>query len=310
MVERLDAVTSFVDLRHQGRPRAIGTGVLELDDGIALVDPGPTACLGELRARLETLDHALPDVRAILLTHIHLDHATAAGAIIREAPHAIVCVHPRGAEHMVDPTRLLASARRLYGDAMDALWGEFVPVPAAAVRRVDEGDQVTLGRRSLTVAYTPGHAKHHVAYFEESAGTAWVGDVGGIRIPPGVTVPVTPPPDIDLAAWNDSMDRVLAWRPHRIVPTHFGPSEDPGRHFEELRAGLARWAEVVRESLRGDAGHGPDPARDASRAKRFADWLEEDLRSRMPPEHVDAYTGAFGFEDSWWGLARYWRKRV
>lgn len=307
--QRLDPKTAFVDILHLGHRKAIGTGVLESEAGLGVVDPGPEARLGSLETRLDELGHSLDDVRAVLLTHIHLDHATAAGAIVRRVPEARVYVHPRGAVHMIDPERLLASARRIYGDEMRHLWGEFVPVPAGSVVEVDEGDMIELGERRLDVAYVPGHAKHHVAYFDPETRTAWVGDVGGIRIPPGLPVPVTPPPDIDVEAWNDSIDRVLAWRPARIVPTHFGPSDDPEAHFAELRRGLGAWAEEVRRSLDGEDPDAADAARDAGRARAFAEWLEADLRTRMPDESVDAIKSAFGFEDSWWGLARYWRKR-
>lgn len=306
----LDDRTAVVDILHLGHPSAIGTGVLQYADGVALVDPGPTTCLDQLRARLGDLGRALRDVRAVLLTHIHLDHATASGAIVREVPEARVFVHPRGAVHMVDPTRLLASAHRIYGDALEGLWGEFVPVPAGSVVEVDEGDVIELGERKLDVAYVPGHAKHHVAYFEAASGTAWVGDVAGIRIPPGLPMPVTPPPDIDLEVWDDSMDRVMAWGPRRLVPTHFGPWDDPAAHFAELRRGLRDWAEEVRRSLDGDDSAADDPSRDAESARRFAGWAEADMRERMPSRSVDLYAAAFGFEDSWWGLARYWRKRA
>ena len=308
-VLHLDDRTAFVDVLHQGHRSAIGTGVLRTSDGIGLVDPGPEACLLELRARLDELGHALADVRAVLLTHIHLDHATASGAIVREVPEARVYVHPRGAVHMIDPTRLLASARRIYGDQMETLWGEFVHVSADSVVEVDEGDTVELGDRLLEVAYVPGHAKHHVAYFEASSGTAWVGDVGGIRIPPGLPMPVTPPPDIDLEAWDASIDRVLEWQPRRIVPTHFGPWDDPAGHFAELRRGLVRWADYVKASLEDDDPSGDDEAGDLERAREFGTWAEADARERMPPEAVDVYNAAFNFADSWWGLARYWRKR-
>ncbi len=311
MIHRLDSRTDFVDILHLGQPSAIGTGVLSTPDGLGLVDPGPEACLDQLRDRIGELGHSLDDVRAVLLTHIHLDHATASGAIVREVPDARVYVHPRGAVHMVDPTRLLASARRLYGDELERLWGEFLPVPAESVIEVDEGDVVELGDRRLEVAYVPGHAKHHVAYYEADTATAWVGDVGGIRIPPGGPIPVTPPPDIDVEMWNASMERVLAWEPQRIVPTHFGPSDDPPAHFAHLRRDLSRWAERVRRSLEDEEGPGePDPSRDGERARRFAEWVEADVRARMPAESVDAYKAAFGFEDAWWGLARYWRKRT
>jgi glyoxylase-like metal-dependent hydrolase (beta-lactamase superfamily II) len=308
--QRLDPKTAFVDILHLGHAQAIGTGVLESEAGLGVIDPGPEACLESLETRLAELGHALDEIRAVLLTHIHLDHATAAGAIVRRVPEARVYVHPRGAVHMIDPERLLSSARRIYGDAMDRLWGEFVPVPADAVVEVDEGDAIELGERRLDVAYVPGHAKHHVAYFDAETRTAWVGDVGGIRIPPGLPVPVTPPPDIDIEAWNDSIDRVLAWGPARIVATHFGPSDDPEAHFAELRRGLGAWAGEVRRSLEGEDPEAADAARDADRARAFAKWLEADLRTRMPDASVDAIKNAFGFEDSWWGLARYWRKRM
>ncbi len=308
-VQRIDDDTHFVDIRHLGRPGAIGTGVLEHAAGIALVDPGPTSCLEELRCRLEELGHALVDVDAILLTHIHLDHAMASGAIAREAPRARVYVHPRGARHMIDPSRLLASAERIYGSEMERLWGEFVPVPASSVVEVDEGHAVELGGRRLDVAYVPGHAKHHVAYHEEAAGTAWIGDVGGIRLPGGLPVPVTPPPDIDVEAWLASMDRVLARAPRRIVCTHFGPFDDPEAHFAELRRGLRKWAARVRESLDVDDPDRDDPDRDERRAREFAEWLKRDLATRMPSEVAGKYTATFGYEDSWWGLARYWRTR-
>ncbi|MCY3698605.1 MAG: MBL fold metallo-hydrolase [Gemmatimonadetes bacterium] len=306
----LDARTSIVDLKFQGFDLAIGTGVLETGDGVALVDPGPTTCLAALEAGLGDAGFGLADVRAVLLTHIHLDHATAAGTIVRRVPEARVYVHPVGAIHMIRPERLLASAGRIYGDLMETLWGEFLPVPAESVTEVDEGDTVQLGDRTLRVAYTPGHAKHHVVYFEEDGGTAWVGDVGGIRIPPGGVIPVTPVPDIDVEAWNASMERVMAWAPDRIVPTHFGAVENPAAHFTELRDHLARWARTVRESLANEDPAEPDTSADPARARAFAAWVEEDLRGRMPAEPVDTYVNAFGARDSWWGLARYWRKRA
>ena len=308
-VHTLDARTSIVDLKFRGHDLAIGTGVLECGDGVALVDPGPTTCLRALRAGLREAGFGLDDVRAILLSHIHLDHATASGTIVREVPEAQLYVHPIGAIHMIRPERLLASAGRIYGDEMETLWGEFLPVPAASVTEVDEGDTVRLGNRTLRVAYTPGHAKHHVAYFEEETETAWVGDDVGIRIPPGGAIPVTPPPDVDIEAWNATMDRLLAWHPSRLIPTHFGPVDDPVAHFAELREGLAKWAERVRASLAGEDPANPDTTGDAPRADEFAAWVERDLRARMPAEPVDTYINAFGARDSWWGLARYWRKR-
>ena len=305
-VLRIARDTAIADLHHQDRASVIGVGVLELgggDGGVALVDPGPEARLPALRARLAEMGYALSDVRAVLLTHIHLDHAVATGAIVREVPGTTVYVHPQGAPHMVDPSRLVASATRIYGDAMDTLWGKVVPVPQASLREVDQGDAVEVGGRRFEVAYVPGHAKHHVAYFEAAAGTLWAGDAGGVRIGNGPPVPVTPPPDIDVAAWNDSMDRMMAWRPSRIVTAHFGVHEDPALHFAELRARLATWAERVHDSLKEDGD-----ASDADKAQAFADWLRRGLGRGMPEGLLDTYAIASGFSDSWWGLARYWRK--
>ncbi len=311
-VTRIGGGASIVDLHHQGLPSIIGVGVLELDDGVALVDPGPEARLGALGAGLAEMGHSLESVRAVLLTHIHLDHATAAGAIVRAAPRARVYVHAVGAPHMADPSRLLASAGRIYGDRMAALWGEFLPVPRGSLRVVDEGDAVVLGGRRggrrFEVAYVPGHAKHHVAYYEAATGTAWVGDVGGIRIEGGPALPVTPPPDIDVERWKSSMERVMAWGPERTVPTHFGAYGDVAAHFAELRSGLDAWAAWVREGVGG--GGSSVSADNTDQARDFAEWITAGLRHRVPQNHVRLYTAASGFTDSWWGLARYWRKRA
>ncbi len=301
---------AMVDLYFQGRPTIIGVNVLELGDGIALVDPGPEARLGALRAGLAEMGRSLDDVRAVLLTHIHLDHATAAGAIAREAPGATVYVHALGARHMADPARLLASAGRIYGDAMATLWGDFLPVPWSALRVVDEGDVVALGGRRLEVAYVPGHAKHHVAYYEAATGTAWVGDVGGIRIGNGPALPVTPPPDIDVELWKMSMERVMAWAPERIVATHFGAYGNVQEHFAELREGLDAWAGWVRGSLAGGGAGGGGTRGDVERARDFAAWVVEGLGGAVSETLLDQYATASGFPDSWWGLARYWRKRA
>ena len=321
--------TSIVDLHFCGRTEIIGVNVLELADGIALIDPGPEVRLPALRAGLAEMGHALDEVRAVLLTHIHLDHATAAGAILREASGATVYVHAVGAPHMADPARLLASAGRIYGDAMARLWGDFLPVPGAALKVVDEGDVVALGGRRLEVAYVPGHAKHHVAYYEAATGTAWVGDVGGIRIGNGPALPVTPPPDIDVEVWKASTERVMAWAPERIVATHFGAYGDVRGHFDELREGLDAWAGWVRGSLGGGGGEGGGAGGgeaggggregvaggggmrdDSERARDFAAWVVEGLGGVVGGEVLDRYETASGFPDSWWGLARYWRKRA
>ena len=295
---------TIVDVHFQGHASIIGVCALELDDGIALVDPGPEANLGALSGGLGRIGHRLEDVRAVLLTHIHLDHATAAGAIARLSPESSVYVHGVGAPHMADPTRLLASAERIYGDRMATLWGRFLPVPTERLRVVADGDVLELGGRRFEVAHVPGHAGHHVAYHEAGTGTAWVGDVGGIRIDDGPPLPVTPPPDIDVELWRDAIQRVMAWGPERIVPTHFGVYDDPARHFAELEEALLEWSRRVRNSLARSDGRG-----DRELRGEFARWVEKSLSERVSRALAERYATASGFPDSWSGLARYWRKR-
>lgn len=251
-----------------------------------LVDPGPESSLPAL---LEKLDGEQP--RALLLTHIHLDHAAATGALVRRWPDLDVYVHERGAPHLMDPGKLLASAERLYGDQMERLWGEIVPVPEANVHALSGGEQV-LGMR---VAYTPGHASHHVSYLHEESGTAFTGDVAGARIP-GVdlVVPPTPPPDIDIEAWEESLDMVESWRPERLALTHFGSVDDPVPHLAEVRERLRAEAQLARD-LSEEAYEQRHRNLVVERAESTA--AAEELIQCVPPQY------------QWRGLDRYWRKR-
>jgi glyoxylase-like metal-dependent hydrolase (beta-lactamase superfamily II) len=271
-----------IDVMHLGRPHVIGCWEV---DG-ALVDPGPESSMQTL---LEALDDEPP--RALLLTHIHLDHAAATGALVRRWPELEVYVHERGAPHLVDPSKLLASASRLYGEAMDRLWGEIVPVPEANVRALAGGETV-LGMR---VAYTPGHASHHVSYLHEESGTAFVGDVAAVSIPgANLIVPPTPPPDIDVELWEESLGIVEAWRPRRLALTHFGAIEEPPPHLAGVRERLREEAQLARELSEQDyeQRHRARVAAAASDPK-----AAEELIQCVPPEY------------QWRGLDRYWRKR-
>jgi glyoxylase-like metal-dependent hydrolase (beta-lactamase superfamily II) len=270
-----------IDVRHLGRERVICCWEV---DGV-LVDPGPTSSLDTL---LEAVGAQAP--RAILLTHIHLDHAGATGTLLRRWPDVPVYVHGRGAPHLLDPSRLLASASRLYPD-MEERWGEMAPVPEGNLHVVDDGDDV-LG--AFQVAYTPGHASHHVSYLHEPTGTAFVGDVLGVRIAPDpFTLMPTPPPDIDVELWLESIDTVMAWRPERLAMTHFGGHEDVEAAAVDAREDLEACAQAARGAdekaflawyeRQMDAG-APDPA------------LRETLRQANPPPLA------------FLGLERYWRK--
>jgi glyoxylase-like metal-dependent hydrolase (beta-lactamase superfamily II) len=271
-----------IDVEHLGRPHVIGCWDV---DG-ALVDPGP-------QSSMEKLVSALGDERprAIVLTHIHLDHAAATGALVRLWPDLEVYVHERGAPHLVDPSRLLASAERLYGDRMDYLWGEIVPVPEENVHPLSGGENV-LGMR---VAYTPGHASHHVCYLHEASGTAFVGDVAAVLIPgTNLVVPPTPPPDIDIETWLESIGIVEAWRPERLAVTHFGAIDSPTEHLASVRQRLVEEARLARELSEADYER---RHRDLVAQRASSEEAAAELIQCVPPEY------------QWRGLDRYWRKR-
>ncbi len=296
-------MTDYIDLRFRGSERVIATAVLSGPDGVTLVDPGPTSCLPVLEEGLRERGLTLRDVRALLLTHIHLDHAGAAGTIVERVPAVRVHVHERGAPHMIDPARLLASATRLYGDQMDALWGAFLPVPAANVNVLAGGERIAAAGTSLRVAYTPGHAKHHVSYLDETTGVAYVGDTGGIRVSGDFLIAPTPPPDIDLAAWRESLDTFDAWRPVSLFLTHFGVVTGARAHVMRFRETLATQAEAVRQSLA--AGN-----TDEERTRVFVEQMRRDVRKAMPEHEARATELAAPFDQLWQGLARYWSKQA
>ena len=294
---------SWIDLDFLGRSDVIAAAVVQGPGGVAIVDPGPTSCLSTLESGLQAQGIRWDDVRHILLTHIHLDHAGASGTIVRDHPHITVLVHERGAKHMIAPSRLLESATRVYGEDMDRLWGEFAAVPDANLVSLSGGESIEAGGRTLEVAYTPGHASHHVSYFDPSSGLAFVGDVAGVCALGGYVLPPTPPPDIDMEAWRVSVDRILAWSPSTLFLTHFGPVTRVRPHLAELMDNLTVAADVVRDSLMG-------PGSDEEKSERFAGWLRRELRRHMSDAQVDSYIVASGFKYLWFGLARYWRKRA
>jgi glyoxylase-like metal-dependent hydrolase (beta-lactamase superfamily II) len=266
---------------HLGVARVIGCWEV---DGV-LIDPGPTSCLDTLLAALER------PPRALLLTHIHLDHAGASGSLVERWPELEVYVHERGVAHMVNPEKLMKSASRLYGEDMDRLWGEMVPVPERNIRPLKGGERLLDG--AFEVAYTPGHASHHVSYLHDR--TAFVGDVAGVRITPAaMTVPPTPPPDIDVEAWHDSIERVRAWSPERLAMTHFGASEDVEAQLSELGRRLDEYAERAR----------------GQELDEFVAAVGADLKGQVDEGLIPAYKQAAPPDQLYLGLERYWRKRA
>ena len=300
----LAAGIDYVDLNFLGKPEIIATVVLQGARGIALIDPGPSTTLDHLMAALKRKGYGIGDVTQLLLTHIHLDHAGASGSLVKLNPAIEVFVHERGLPHMADPERLLASASRLYGEDMGPFWGEFLPVPASRLRSLSGGEKIVAGGRELQVAYTPGHASHHVSYFDAASRIAFVGDTAGIRRGTGAYVmPPTPPPDVDLDAWKVSEDTILAWDPDTLFLTHFGPFHGARTHFGELRANIASWNRIVLRLIADNTLDEPQ-----RQAAFVAEALRE-LRRAVGDAESEQYGRAGRLDYSWQGLSRYWRKK-
>ena len=263
--------------------RTVGAYLLDTSEGLSLFDCGPSSCIPALKRGLAERGFELGDVRNLLLSHIHLDHAGAAGSLVREHPELQVWVSEIGAPHLIDPSRLERSARRLYGDTFDPLWGELAPVPEANVRVAD-------GRAAgLEVFAAPGHASHHVCYFDGA--TLYAGDAAGVRIQPSRSVlPPTPPPDVDVEAWYRTFEQIERRAPERLALIHFGLAEDVARHLAELRARLDTWSKRVEEG---------------ATESEFVDAAKADL----PPEEAEGYDRAMPFWQSYAGLRRYWDTR-
>jgi glyoxylase-like metal-dependent hydrolase (beta-lactamase superfamily II) len=275
-------VSRAIDVLHLGRDRVICAYEI---DGL-IVDPGPASCLDTLIDRLGPVEP-----RALLLTHVHLDHAGAAGVLCRRYPDLTVYVHERGARHLVDPTKLVESAGRVWGDDMWELWGEVAPVPEERLRVLEGGETV----EGFRVAYTPGHASHHVAYLHDDSGDAYVGDVAGVRLPPYEhTIAPTPPPDIDVEAWLDSLHTVASWNPQSLCLTHFGPVTDVADQLHRVRHALNESADSAR--LDGEEG--------------FIAKLESSLAEATDPATVEAFEQAAPPDQLYQGLSRYWRKKA
>jgi len=271
-----------IDLLHQGNARTIAAYVVDTDDGPALFDCGPTTTVSALKDGLTQHGLELTDVRHLLLSHIHLDHAGAAGVLVREHPALQVHVSEIGAPHLVAPERLERSARRLYGDTFDTLWGELAPVPEANVRVV--GDRV-LG---LDCFPTPGHASHHVSYLDRD-GTLYAGDAAGVRIQPGrFVMPPTPPPEFDLDTWQQTLEEIERRDPERLALIHWGVADDPQRHLAELRLELYDWADFIRGGANVD---------------EFTEYVKTELRDAG--ENTGRYDLAMPLWQSYQGLKRW-----
>lgn len=269
-----------IDLMHLGRERVI----CAFEVNGLVVDPGPSSCVETLLDGLES------EPRALLLTHVHLDHAGAAGVLARRNPALQVYVHERGAPHVADPSKLVASAGRLYGDRMEELWGEVAPVDRERIHILEGGETI---EDTFHVTYTPGHASHHVSYLDTATGEAYVGDVAGVRLPPHeYIVPPTPPPDIDIDRWLASIDLIAGLEPQALNLTHFGRFTDVPEHLERTREAL---------SLRARKSH-------ELSAEQFAEWSEAETRAAVDFDTAEALLQAAPPDQLGMGLRRYWDK--
>jgi glyoxylase-like metal-dependent hydrolase (beta-lactamase superfamily II) len=302
-LQSVSCKAAVVDVEYQKRPSVIAATVLYTAQGVAILDPGPSASLTTLLDKLARAGIQPADIRSVLLTHIHLDHAGSTGTLVRKNPKIRVVVHQRGAPHLADPTKLLNSAARLYGDNLHSLWGEVLAVPESNLQVVAGGERLQLGDLALEVSYTPGHASHHVSYFDPQEGIAFVGDAAGIRISgrPFIFAP-TPPPDIDLELWEETLRRLQSWQAKLLVLTHFGATTDTAEHLELFRERLHSWSEEVRRSL-------AESGSDAEKAARFAKRVLEQLRGAAAAVEIERYSVSAAPELCWYGLARYWRKK-
>ncbi len=293
-----------ISLPFLGEHGIIGSYLLTDEHGLALVDPGPGSTVEALLSELRAAGFDPAAIRHILLTHIHLDHAGATGTLARLLPEAQIYVHSRGAPHLADPSKVLASAARIYGERMETLWGPVEAVPTARLHSLEDGSVLNVAGRRLEVHYTPGHAVHHVVFFDVHSGELFAGDVAGVRLQDIDYVrPPTPPPDLDLEAWSESLSRITRLRPDVLYLGHFGPSRDIPRHIASLRERLAAWGEIVLRAMREGKGEA-----------EILELLIEETRPELERIAHDAralerYDIATNYPMTVQGYMRYWQKK-
>ena len=289
-----------IDLHFQGEPEIIGSYVLRGPRGVALIETGPGSTSDNLLRGLMRLGIAKEEITDILLTHIHLDHAGAAG-YMAQLTGATVHVHHVGAPHMVDPSKLLASAGRIYGDQMGPLWGDFLPVPAEQIHILHDGDVIDAAGIPVKAIDTPGHAYHHMAYWLD--GVCFTGDVAAVRLPgyEHIRLP-TPPPEFHLGLWRESVEKLRAMKPDVIVPTHYGPKEDADAHFEAVLEKLATLTDYLRRRVQaGDSAE--------QMMAELPAWLAAQARREgVTEEGVHRYEVVVPSYMNVTGVLRYFRK--
>jgi glyoxylase-like metal-dependent hydrolase (beta-lactamase superfamily II) len=292
-----------IDTNFLGEPGIIASYLLAGNGEVALVDTGPSTTIEALLAGVRAAGFAHEDVTHLLLTHVHLDHAGASGSLTKRLPNATVYVHEIGAPHLLDPTKLIASAERIYGDEMERLWGRIEAVPAERLNVMRDNDVLTVAGRRLHVVYAPGHAVHQVAFHDPVAAEIFCGDAAGVRLQ-GIDYvrPPTPPPDLNLEDWSATMDRLLGLAARVLYLAHFGPTTDPARHFAALRQRLYAWGELVLAAMRA----GKDEA--SIREELINHSLPELKQLTDNPDDLRRYEIATNYPMTVQGYLRYYRK--
>ncbi|HTK10627.1 MAG TPA: MBL fold metallo-hydrolase [Ktedonobacteraceae bacterium] len=293
-----------ISLPFQGEPGIIGSYLLADQEQLLLIDPGPTTTLPALLDTIHETGHTPEAITHILLTHIHLDHAGATGNLLQYTPQAKVYVHRLGAPHLLDTTKVVASATRIYGERMQTLWGEIRSVPAHRLSVLEHGDTLPLSDRFLEIYYTPGHAIHHISFFDPRARDLFAGDVAGVRLQ-GVDYvrPPTPPPDLDLEAWVESIQILRKLQPSALYLAHFGPTYEVEQHLERLLTKLFQWGDLILQGLRA--------------GKNESELLELLISQTQPellsvahdPQALLRYEIATNYRMTVQGYTRYWQKK-
>jgi glyoxylase-like metal-dependent hydrolase (beta-lactamase superfamily II) len=287
-----------------GEQEIIGSYLLAGGNELAIIDPGPGSVVESLLASIREAGFDPQDVTHIVATHVHLDHAGAAGTLVRQMPRAQVYAHSKGAAHLLDTTKVVASASRIFGDRMKLLWGEIESTPQERLRTIEGGDILNIAGRRLEVHYTPGHAVHHVIFFDVHSGELFAGDVAGVRLQ-GIDYvrPPTPPPDLDLEAWSDSINLVKSLRPDVLYIGHFGGVRNIPEHFERLRDKLYSWGDFVLVAMR-------DGKSESEIISMLTEQTQPELvRAAHDPHALERYEIATNYPMTVQGYMRYWKKK-
>jgi len=303
-VTQLSPGTWQISLPFLGEQEIIGSYLLAGENDLVIIDPGPGSMVESLLAAIRDTGFNPQDVTHILATHVHLDHAGATGTLVRLLPRAQVYVHTMGAPHLLDTTKVVQSASRIFGDRMQLLWGNIESTPADRLQVIEGGVFLNVAGRHLEVYYTSGHAIHHVIFFDTDSRKMFVGDTAGVRLP-GVDYvrPPTPPPDLDLEAWSESMDLINRLHPNVMYIGHFGGVKNISEHLASLRERLYAWGDFVLKAMR-------EGKNEAEIIALLIEHTQPELqRAARDPHALTRYDIATNYPMTVQGYMRYWRKK-